>query len=135
MTGLVPFLTFQPGKGQDAARALQRYLALFDDSELVFEQRHPDGSPGAGSIMLAELRIGSSRLRFSDSYVDHDWDFSPATSLWFDCASDEQQQRLFDGLAANGRVHMPLDDYGFGPFAWVDDQFGVSWQLGRSGLD
>ena len=25
---------------------------------------------------------------------------------------------------------MPLDDYGFGPFGWVGDRFGLTWQLG-----
>ncbi len=24
---------------------------------------------------------------------------------------------------------MPLGDYGFGPFGWVEDRFGISWQL------
>ncbi|MCK5751688.1 MAG: VOC family protein, partial [Mycobacterium sp.] len=29
-----------------------------------------------------------------------------------------------------GQEFMPLGDYGFGPFGWVQDRFGVSWQLG-----
>ena len=40
-----------------------------------------------------------------------------------------ERQRLFDALAQGGRMYMPLDDYGFGPFGWVEDRFGVSWQL------
>lgn len=24
---------------------------------------------------------------------------------------------------------MPLNDYGFGPFGWLNDRYGVSWQL------
>jgi predicted 3-demethylubiquinone-9 3-methyltransferase (glyoxalase superfamily) len=31
---------------------------------------------------------------------------------------------------AKGQVLMPLDSYGFSPkFGWVNDRFGVSWQL------
>lgn len=36
---------------------------------------------------------------------------------------------MFTTLADGGKQHMPLDDYGFGPFGWVEDRFGVSWQL------
>lgn len=28
---------------------------------------------------------------------------------------------------------MPIDDYGFGPFAWINDRWGVSWQLSAPG--
>lgn len=49
------------------------------------------------------------------------------------CASSDEQQHLFDGLSANGGVaHMPLGDYGFGPFGWVQDRYGVNWQLAVS---
>lgn len=51
-------------------------------------------------------------------------------SIWVACASSDQQQHLFDALSANGGVaHMPVGDYGFGPFGWVQDRFGVNWQL------
>jgi predicted 3-demethylubiquinone-9 3-methyltransferase (glyoxalase superfamily) len=60
----------------------------------------------------------------------HDWDFSPAMSIWVACASSYEQQHLFDALSADGGVaHMPVGDYGFGPFGWVQDRFGVNWQL------
>ena len=33
-------------------------------------------------------------------------------------------------LGDGGTVRMPGNDYGFSKrFAWVDDRFGVSWQL------
>ncbi|WP_238589192.1 VOC family protein [Pseudonocardia sp. HH130629-09] len=54
---------------------------------------------------------------------------TPAVSLWVDCGSGDEQKRLLGALAAGGGEFMPLDDYGFGPFAWVEDRFGVSWRL------
>ncbi|MEP0928505.1 VOC family protein [Leptolyngbya sp. SLC-A1] len=39
-------------------------------------------------------------------------------------------QRAFEQLSFGGEVLMPLDDYGFSQrFSWVNDRFGVSWQL------
>jgi uncharacterized glyoxalase superfamily protein PhnB len=40
---------------------------------------------------------------------------------------------LFAALEAGGRQLMPLGDYGFSRrFGWVNDRFGVSWQLNLS---
>lgn len=131
MSTATAFWTFQPGKGHRAEEAMGLYTELFDDGEILQVHHHPEDSPGAGTVMLAEFTIAGQRIRCSDSYVEHGWDFTPATSLWVDCSSDDEHRRLVNALSAGGRVHMPLDDYGFGPFAWVDDRFGISWQLGR----
>jgi uncharacterized glyoxalase superfamily protein PhnB len=38
--------------------------------------------------------------------------------------------QAFQKLAEHGKVLMPLGDYGFSKqFGWLNDQFGVSWQL------
>jgi len=37
---------------------------------------------------------------------------------------------MFSSLSQGGQVLMPLDTYPFSPrYAWVNDRFGVSWQL------
>jgi len=69
------------------------------------------------------------RFWCSDSLPEHDWDFTPAISLFVECGSADEHQRLFDALAEDGFVFMPRDDYGFGLFGWVGDRFGLSWQL------
>jgi len=38
--------------------------------------------------------------------------------------------RLFEALSQNGRVLMPLNNYGFSKkFGWVSDRYGVTWQF------
>ena len=60
----------------------------------------------------------------------HDFTFTPAVSIWLDLETEAELGALVDVLADGGKVLMPLGDYGFSrAFAWVDDRFGVSWQL------
>ncbi|UFU06229.1 VOC family protein [Ruania halotolerans] len=126
----VPFLTFQPATGPSAADAMSTYVDLFDDGRVLSDQRRSADDPGGeGTVLLAEFIVAGQKFRCSDSAITHEWDFTPAVSVWVDCPSSEEQQRIFTALAAGGREHMPLDDYGFGPFGWVQDRFGVNWQL------
>ncbi len=42
-------------------------------------------------------------------------------------------ERLFTALSDGGAQLMPLGEYGFSRrFGWVNDRYGVSWQLNRS---
>ncbi len=130
MAEAMPFLTFQPGRGKSASEAMAFYTGLFADGAVVSEQRRAADAPaGAGTVEVAEFVVAGLHVRCSDSYVRHEWDFTPAVALWVTCDSAEEHRRLVDGLGEGGQTFMPLDDYGFGPFAWVADRFGVSWQL------
>lgn len=60
----------------------------------------------------------------------HNWDFTPAVSIYIECESEEQINHLYEKLIDGGEVAMPLDNYGFSKkYAWLVDKFGVSWQL------
>jgi len=123
-----PFLMFQGGH---AEKAMNFYVSLFDDGEVLEVTRWQKGEQGAeGSIKLARLRAAGQSVLASDSPVKHAFDFTSSWSFFVDCLSDEEQRRLFAELSDGGGVLMPLDDYGFSKrFAWVTDRFGVSRQL------
>ena len=88
------------------------------------------GQVRRGTVRVAEFIVAGQRFRCSDSPpLDHEWTFTPAVSVWVTSDSAYEQQRVFATLAEDGTQHMPLDDYGLGPFGWVEDRFGVSWQL------
>jgi predicted 3-demethylubiquinone-9 3-methyltransferase (glyoxalase superfamily) len=62
--------------------------------------------------------------------VEHDFTFTPSISLFVTCDTEEEIDRLFEKLSQDGSVLMPLSDYPFSEkFAWVEDKYGVSWQL------
>jgi predicted 3-demethylubiquinone-9 3-methyltransferase (glyoxalase superfamily) len=125
---VAPFLMFT-GRAQEA---LDLYMAVFDDAEVIAVQRYGPEGPGAeGTIMHASFRIGDQVLMAIDSPPVHAFDFTPSLSLFVTCASEEEIDRLFDGLSEGGFVMMPLStEHGFAAkYAWLSDRFGVSWQL------
>ncbi|MEL6276701.1 MAG: VOC family protein [Cyanobacteria bacterium J06629_2] len=125
---ITAFLTFQENNAEEA---MNYYVALFDNSEVLDIQRHGAGGPAPeGSILLARFSLNGMEVLCSDSYIKHEWDFTPGVSLFVTCQSAEEQDKLFERLSADGQVMMPLNNYGFSQrFGFVEDQFGISWQL------
>jgi predicted 3-demethylubiquinone-9 3-methyltransferase (glyoxalase superfamily) len=126
-TSIAPFLMFEG----NAEAAMTFYLSLFDDGAVLAVNRYGAQGPGPeGSIITARFRIAGLTLMCSDSFVHHDFTFTPANSLFVECASEEEIDRIVPALAEGGAELMPLGNYGFSrKFAWVNDRFGVSWQL------
>jgi predicted 3-demethylubiquinone-9 3-methyltransferase (glyoxalase superfamily) len=125
---IITSLTFQKN---DAEQAMDFYVSLFDNSEIIDIQRWGKEGPGKeGTIMLAVFELNGQRFMCSDSPPVHNWDFTPAVSNYVECGNEEEIEKLFSKLSENGAVAMPLDNYGFSQkFGWVIDRFGVSWQL------
>ncbi|TMJ32689.1 MAG: VOC family protein [Alphaproteobacteria bacterium] len=128
MTNTVrPFLMFQ-GEG---SAALDFYLSVFPDARVdAIERYGPDDAAPEGTIKLARLSIGGQEVLCTDSVIKHPFSFTPAFSFFVDCESEEWLRHLADVLKQGGAELMAVDNYGFSRlFAWVNDRFGVSWQL------
>ena len=125
---ITPFLMFQRG---DAEEAMNFYIALFPGSAIERIERY--GAQGAGddgTVVRADFVLNGQKLICIDSPVRHAFGFTPSISLFVDCGSEEEIDRLFAALSDDGEVMMPLGEYAFAArFAWVSDRFGVSWQL------
>jgi predicted 3-demethylubiquinone-9 3-methyltransferase (glyoxalase superfamily) len=122
-----PFLMFASG----AETAMNFYLSLFPGSQIESLSHYDAEGPGvAGSIKQATLVLLGRRFEFFDSPVQHAFTFTPAISFAVACESVEEVDRLFAALSEDGQVLMGLDAYPFARrFGWVNDKFGVSWQL------
>ena len=128
MTTAKPFLMFQDGKAQ---AALDLYFATFPDSRMVRVERYAQGDPGpAGTIKVAVFTLCGREFMCSDSPIKHGFTFTPSSSTFVDFDSAAELDRVFGILSERGRVLMPLNNYGFSQrFGWLNDRFGVSWQL------
>lgn len=127
MESIRPFLMFQG----EAEAALNFYASLFPDTRITDITRYGAGSPAKeGSVMRATLSIAGQSVMCIDSPVKHAFTFTPAFSFFIECSSEDELSRLLATLSEGGGVLMPRGNYGFSrQFAWVNDRFGVSWQL------
>ena len=124
---VLPFLMFE-GRAEEAMRF---YVSLFPGARILEIARYGKGASGArGSISRATFTIAGQTIMCTDSSDKHVFTFTPATSLYVQCKSMERMRKLVEKLSEDGKVFMPLGNYGFSKlFAWVADRFGVSWQL------
>jgi predicted 3-demethylubiquinone-9 3-methyltransferase (glyoxalase superfamily) len=124
---VTPFLMF----AGEAKAAMDLYVALFDGGRiLTLDLYGPHEAGPEGQVKHGAFAIGGQTVRCIDSPIRHDFTFTPASSLFVDCASEAEIDRLAARLADGGAALMPLGGYGFSrKFAWVNDRFGVSWQL------
>lgn len=124
---ITPFLMFE---GQ-AEAAMSFYVSLFERSEILSLTRYGPNEAGAeGSVMHAVFSLNGREFMCIDSNVRHEFTFTPAMSLYVNCKSEAEIDRLYEALSSDGKVLMPLDAYLFSKkFAWIADRFGVSWQL------
>ncbi|TCC31574.1 VOC family protein [Kribbella sindirgiensis] len=127
MQQIKTFLMFEGG----AEQAMTFYLSLFEDAEVVSMVKYGAEGPGPeGSVMVAVFRLAGQQFMCSDSYQRHGFTFTPSMSLFVDCADEAELDRLYGALVEGGGALMPLGDYGFSKkFGWVNDRYGVSWQL------
>jgi predicted 3-demethylubiquinone-9 3-methyltransferase (glyoxalase superfamily) len=125
---ITTFLTFQENNAEEA---MNFYITLFDNSKITELHRHASGGPAKeGTIAVACFELNGKQFICSDSFVKHQWTFSPAISMYVECTTENELETLFSNLSENGKVYMPLDHYGFSQkFGWVGDRFGVTWQL------
>lgn len=112
---VTPFLWFE----SNAEEAAKYYTTVFADSEILHEQRWGEGGPGpAGSILTISFRLNSQEfvaLNGGPQYT-----FSPATSFVIECDTQEEVDHYWNSFADGGRPNM---------CGWIDDKFGVTWQV------
>lgn len=122
MKSATPFLMFQ---GQ-ANEAIEQYKQWFPDLEVV-SLAYMDNSQ---QVAMAVLHLKGLKLLVNDSAIQHEFTFTPSTSVFIECDSEEEISYLGTRILEGGLALMPLDNYGFSKkFAWIQDRFGVSWQL------
>jgi len=128
MEKVIPFLMFQDGKAEEA---MNYYTSLIEDSKITSIVRYGANEAGdEGTVMQAAFTLKGQEFMCIDSNVKHQFSFTPSFSIYVTCNTEEELDNLYQNLNEGGQVLMPLGDYGFSKkFGWLNDRFGVSWQL------
>ena len=125
MQKIMPCLWFD-NQSEEAAKL---YTSLFDDSRVEHTSRYGEAGPRPkGSVMTVTFRLmGQSFMALNGG---PQFSFTPATSFFVGCTTEEEIDRLWRELSKGGKVLMELATYPFSrKFGWASDRFGVSWQL------
>lgn len=127
MKNVMPFLMFEG----TAEEAMNFYTSVIEDSAITSLTRYgPNENGTEGSVMQATFTLKGQSFMCIDSNVKHQFTFTPSFSIFVVCDTEEELEQLYTQLSSGGKLLMPMDNYGFSKkFAWVNDKFGVSWQL------
>ncbi|EPG72874.1 3-demethylubiquinone-9 3-methyltransferase domain protein [Leptospira fainei serovar Hurstbridge str. BUT 6] len=121
MRKITPFLMFDNNLGN----AVDLYTSSFQNSSV--ESRNGSGE----TMQSATFSLnGQEFLTFNGG--PH-FKFTPAISFFVNCKTADEVERLWSNLSKDGLIFMELNAYPFSEkFGWVQDRFGVSWQLNLS---
>lgn len=119
---IVPHLWFDT----QAKEAAEFYVSVFPESEIL-NITTLQNTPSGDTHIVNMLIYGHHFQSISAGPL---FKLTPAISFFVTCDTHEQVDALYNALAEGGETLMPVGDYGFSKrYAWVNDKFGVSWQL------
>jgi len=104
---------------RNAEEAVDFYMSVFDDSEVLSLTRYGDSGPGEpGSVMVMTFRLaGQEFMALNGGPMFH---FTEALSLSVRCADQAEVDHYWTRLSDGGEE---------GPCGWLKDRFGLSWQI------
>jgi len=114
-----------------AEEAMNFYTSIFEQSEIISIVHYGANEAGVeGTVLNASFSLKGQVFMCIDSNVKHGFTFTPAISLYVTCDTEDEIIQVYEVLSHEGAVLMPLAAYPFSnKFGWVQDKYGVSWQL------
>ena len=126
---IVPFLWFD----DQAEEAADFYLRVFKNSGRKSVTLY--GAEGAapsgkteGSVMTVDFLLEGQEFTVINGGPMYK--INPSISFFVNCETPQEVDSLWKELSPGGQVMMEIDKYPFSErYGWIQDKFGVSWQL------
>jgi len=115
MQKIVPFLWFD-GKAEEA---MNFYVSVFKNSKVLSVSRYGEAGPGPkGTVMSATFELEGQNFYALNGGPQ--FNFTPAVSLFVNCETQAEVDELCGKLSEGGQIQ---------PCGWLQDKFGLSWQI------
>ena len=110
---------------REAEEAANLYTSIFRNSKILNVARYGDAGPGPkGTAMTVNFQLdGQEFIALNGGPA---FKFTEAISLLVDCETQEEVDRLWNKLTADGGEQSMC--------GWLKDKFGLSWQIIPSAL-
>ena len=104
----------------NAEEFVEHYTSLFPRSRVTKVARWGKGGPAPeGSVMNIAFELeGQSFIALNGG---PQYKFTPAISLFVNCESQEEVDSIWNRMLANGAKEVAC--------GWIEDRFGLSWQI------
>lgn len=113
---IVPCLLFTNQKVGKGEEAIELYLSAFKNSELIAKEIEPKSK----TIMFSSFMIDGYQFSLMESSIPHNFDFTHAVSYIINCKAQDEVDHYWSRLGEGGTYER---------CGWVQDKFGVSWQV------
>ncbi|HEX3464647.1 MAG TPA: VOC family protein [Candidatus Elarobacter sp.] len=112
---ITPFLWFD-GQAEEAANF---YVSVFKDAKILDVTRNTESAPGeTGAALVIEFELAGQRFMALNGGPE--FTFTPAVSFSIDCANQDEVDYYWQRLTEGGREVQ---------CGWLEDKFGLSWQV------
>ncbi|MEV0295668.1 VOC family protein [Nocardia sp. NPDC050710] len=103
-----------------AEEAAEFYCSLFSDSKIIDVQYYSEAGPRESSLaMVVDFELNGQR--FTAINGGGEYHYTHAMSLLVNCDSQEEVDRLWEALLADGGQEIEC--------GWLNDKYGVPWQI------
>jgi predicted 3-demethylubiquinone-9 3-methyltransferase (glyoxalase superfamily) len=112
---ITPFLWFD-GNAEEAVRF---YVSVFRNAKIISGLSNTESSPGeTGTVLTVEFELDGQR--FVALNGGPEYRFTPAVSFSIDCHDQAEVDYYWERLTEGGREVQ---------CGWLEDKFGLSWQV------
>jgi predicted 3-demethylubiquinone-9 3-methyltransferase (glyoxalase superfamily) len=113
---ITPFLWFNG----NVEEAVNFYTSVFKDSKVIFMHHLPGETPGVkGKALTGTIMLNGMEFMLLDGGPMYT--FNPSVSFFVHCKTQEEVDYYWGALLANGGRESRC--------GWLQDQFGLSWQI------
>jgi predicted 3-demethylubiquinone-9 3-methyltransferase (glyoxalase superfamily) len=126
---IVPCLMFTGNRAGKAEEAINYYMSVFNNASVDMVAHYEAGDRGPQHMVkYAAFTINGQKFAAMDNAINVPFGFSPAISFVVNCNTQQQIDYYWDKLTEGG-------DINYQQCGWLQDKYGVSWQVVPEALE